>query len=199
MRIKTNADFHAMLSQSQDFLSLVVKSHYSIDQLLNSTLEEALTNAKSVELKRVSFLLKVDFIIGLGILRPALRPVFNAINSIRNIFAHDPYAEVSHESAQKILTTLRSIKPKVLPDDFCEPFRIRNVLETLFAVGFVSLNVAHKNLCVRKAESVVVSQMAVETVTQTVPSSAANISVEEEYRTRLRLYLSDHYPTIRLD
>lgn len=199
MRINTNADFQAMLSQSEDLLSLVVKSHYSIDQLLNSTLEEALPNATSVELKRVSFLLKVDFTIGLGILRPAFRPIYNSINSIRNIFAHDPYAEVSEQSARKFLAALRSIRPRIVPHESCEPFEIRSVLETLFAVGFVNLKVAYEALCVQKAESRIVGQMAVEAVNQTVRPDAENVSIEEEFRIRLRAYLSEQYPTIRFD
>jgi len=193
MHIKTNADFQAMLSQCEDLLSLVVKSHYSIDQLLNSTLEEALPSAASVELKRVAFLLKVDFTIGLGILRPEFRPVYNSINSVRNNFAHDPYAEVSEERARKILAMLSGITPKILPTGFCEPFKIRNVIETLFAIGFINLKVAYEKLCVKKAEAKIVGEMAVETVNGKVRPNAANVSVEEEFRMRLRSYLLEHY------
>jgi len=199
MRIKTTADFQTMLSQCDEFLSLVIKSHHSIDQLLNITLEEALPSATSVELKRVSFLLKVDFTIGLGILRSEFRPIYNSINSVRNAFAHDPYAEVPLENARKILSTLKSIRPKILPDESCDPFEVRNVVETLFAVGFVNLQVAYEALCVRKAESLIVGEMAVETLSKNGRINPTNLSVEEDFRTRLGSYLSEKYPAIKLD
>jgi len=197
MRIKTTEDFQAMLSQCGEFLSLVIKSHHSIDQLLNLTLEEALPRATSVELKRVSFLLKVDFTIGLGILRPEFRPIYNSINSVRNNFAHDPYAEISEDNARKTLSTLKGIRPKILPDEFCNPFEIRNVMETLFAIGFINLQVAYEALCVRKAESLIAGQMLTEALSENGRLNRAHVSAKEDFQIRIGSYLSQNYPGIK--
>lgn len=198
MRIKTAEDFETMLAQCGDFLSLVIKAHHSIDQLLNTTLEESLPNATYVELKRVSFLLKVDFTIGLGILRPEFRPIYNSINSVRNTFAHDPYAEVSQENARKIISTLKSIRPQILPDGSCEPFEVRNVVETILAIGFINLQVAYEALCIRKAESLIAGQMASETLSKNGRPNRKNLSVKEDFQIRLESYLSERYPAIKV-
>lgn len=185
-----------IFDESSDLLSLVVKSHYSIDELLNVLLVEALPNADAVELKRVSFLLKVDFAIGLGMLRPDLRPVFNKINTVRNSFAHNPYSEFSEKDASNTVNILLARDPKIVPDDFGCTSNPRDVLETLFAVGFINLSVAYERFCIRKSESRVANQMAMEVVAIGKRRESDRHSVQEEFEERLRSHLKKHYPGI---
>jgi hypothetical protein len=130
----------------------------------------------------------------MGFLRREIRPIFNSINALRNDFAHDPYYEISDERALKISNILKSTKPKLVPDDFGEPFSIRDITETLFAVGFVNLRVAYERLCVRSAEYIVSGQMAAETLAGTFDRKAP--SVHEEFKVRVRAYMSKSHPSI---
>lgn len=186
-----------VFDESSDLLSLVVKSHYSIDELLNVLLVEALPNADAVELKRVSFLLKVDFAIGLGVLRADLRPVFNKINAVRNSFAHNPYSEFSEKDASNTVNILLARDPKIVPDDFGCTANPRDVLETLFAVAFINLSVAYERFCIWKAESRVANQMAMEVIATGKRRENDRYSVREEFEERLRSHLNKHYPGIK--
>jgi hypothetical protein len=189
--------FTIIYEEESDLLSLVVKAHYSIDELLNIVLLEALPKADAVELKRVSFLLKVDFVIGLGILRSDLRPIFNKINAIRNSFAHNPYWEFSEKDALNTVNILAAPRPKVLPDD-CEcPLDPLKVLKTLLGVGFINLTVAYERYCVGKAKMQVVNQMATEVVANGKRRGRERHSVQEEFEERVRSYLNEHFPGIK--
>jgi len=186
--------FTTVYEEESDLLSLVVKAHYSIDELLNVVIVEALPNADAVELKRISFLLKVDFVIGLGILRSDLRPIFNKINAIRNSFAHNPYWDFSEKDALNTVNILTAPSPKVIPDD-CEcPLDPLKVLKTLLGVGFINLTVAYERYCIGKAKMQVINEMATETVTTGGCRGRGRYSVQEEFEERLRAYLNKHYP-----
>ena len=189
--------FEGLLKDAPDLLSLVVKAHYSTDQLLNVTLLEALPKADAIELERVSFLMKVDFATGLSLLSSDLRPIFNLINTIRNRFAHNPYTEFSVKDSLDARNVLLSRSARIVPDEFKEEQEPREILETLFAVGFVNVVVAHEQLCIRKAESHVANQMAVETLSGARASKSREISVQQRFEKRLALYLEEHHPGIK--
>lgn len=195
--VSRESQFEGLLKDAPDLLSLVVKAHYSIDQLLNIALLEALPKADAIEIERVTFLLKVDFATGLGILRRDLRPVFNLINTIRNRFAHNPYTEFSVKDGLDAKNVLLSRSAPVVPDEFKDEQEPREVLETLFAVGFVNIVVAHERLCIRKAESHVAKQMAVETLSGARASERRELSTQERFERRLKLYLEERHPEIK--
>ncbi|WP_281049991.1 hypothetical protein [Thauera sp. GDN1] len=195
--VSRESQFEGLLKDAPDLLSLVVKAHYSIDQLLNIALLEALPKADAIEIERVAFLLKVDFATGLGILRRDLRPVFNLINTIRNRFAHNPYTEFSVKDGLDAKNVLLSRSAPVVPDEFKDEQEPREVLETLFAVGFVNIVVAHERLCIRKAESHVANQMAVETLSGARASERRELSTQERFERRLKLYLEERHPEIK--
>lgn len=195
--VSKESQFEGLLKDAPDLLSLVVKAHYSIDQLLNVALLEALPKADDIELERVSLLLKVDFATGLGILRADLRPLFNWINNIRNRFAHNPYTEFSVKDAIDAKNVLLSRSAPVVPDKFRDEHGPREVLETLFAVGFVNVVVAHERLCIRKAESHVANQMVVETLSGARASEDRGFSTQERFERRLKLYLEERHPGMK--
>ena len=195
--VSKGSQFEGLLKDAPDLLSLVVKAHYSIDQLLNVALLEALPKADAIELERVSFLLKIDFATGLGLLRSDLRPIFNLINTIRNRFAHNPYTEFSVKDSLDAKNVLLSRSARVVPDEFKDEQEPREVLETLFAVGFVNVVVAHERLCIRKAESHVANQMAVETLSGARALEGRELSIQERFEKRLKLYLEEHHPGIK--
>lgn len=189
--------FKALLEEGSDPLALVVKSHYSIDELLNLVLVEALPNADAVELKRISFLLKVDFVIGLGILRSDLRPVFNKINSIRNSFAHNPYWEFTENDANNTVNILSAPNPKVIPDEYKGKSGLRWVLEMLLGIGFINLKVAYERFCVGKAKAQVINEMVTEVVADGKRRGIDQYSAHEEFEQRLRSHLNQNYPGMK--
>ena len=105
----TIEQFWSILKSPSDTLSLVIKAHHSIEAKVHELLGETLPRASKVELHRVSFLLKVDFLIGLGVLNPSLRHLYELVNTARNRFAHNPYAEFTEEDATKIKNAVRSV------------------------------------------------------------------------------------------
>ncbi len=105
----TIKQFWAILKSPSDTLSLVIKAHHSIEAKIHELLEETLPRANKVELHRVGFLLKVDFLIGLGALNPSRRHLYELVNTVRNRFAHNPYAKFTEEDASKVKNAVRSI------------------------------------------------------------------------------------------
>jgi hypothetical protein len=108
----TREEFWGILRAPSDTLSLVIKAHHSIEARLHEALEERLPRADRIELRRVGFLLKVDFLIALGVLSPQMRHIFELVNVIRNRFAHDPYASFTEDDATKVKSAVRSIDKK---------------------------------------------------------------------------------------
>lgn len=195
-QVDKDKQFERLLNETPDLLSLVIKSHHSIDHLLNLVLLEALPKSDAIELERVSFLLKIDFATGLSLLRPDLRPVFNLINTIRNRFAHNPYSEFSVKDSLNAKNILLSSSTRVVPDEFKDKKEPREILETLFAVGFTNVVVAHEQLCIHKAESHIANQMAIETLSGARSSGDIALSVQERFEKRLKMYLEEHHPGI---
>jgi len=188
-----STQFEGLFRDAPDYLSLVVKSHYSIDQHLILMLQDALPKADALELGRVSFLLKFDFAAGMGLLRSDLRPIFALINTVRNRVAHNPYVEFSPKESTEIKNVLLSRVSPVVPDDFRKVTEARNILETLFAVGFINLEVARERLIVRMAESRITNQMVHEALSNKRPVEEPDLSVRERFEKLLKRYLDEHY------
>lgn len=191
--------FASLLRETPDLLSLIVKAHYSIDGLLDEVLKEALPNADAMEIERVSFLLKTDFLTGLGVLRSDLRPIFNLLNNIRNRFAHNPYAVFSDKDGRDARNILLSREQAVVPEKFRNEENPREILETLFYVGFINVVVAFERLCQYKAEMHVTNQLVDEYLSKVKTPEHDSLSVHERFEVRLRQYLDDRYPGMKRD
>lgn len=197
--VENQQKFNALLDGSPDLLSLVVKSHYSIDKLLDFVVLLRIPKADAIEFRRVAFLLKVDLATGMGLFREDLRPIFNLINTVRNRFAHDPYASFSEKDMQNAKNVLWSRTPMVVPESFKGETDPRTVLETLFAVGFVNAVAAYEIACRHNAEVRITNEMAIETVSNRRQGREAGLSVKDEFRFRLREFMSKHHPEIELE
>lgn len=194
--IENNEKFMALLDGSPDLLSLVVKSHYSIDKVLNSIVLQRIPNADAIEFERVAFLLKVDLATGLGLFRKDVRPIFNLINTIRNRFAHNPYLSFSEQDMQDAKNVILSRNPKVVPESFNSEVAPREILETLFAVGFVIAVAAYEAVCKKNAEAWIANELVRETLSGGRNGKEQGLSVKDEFRFRLREFMSRHYPEI---
>ena len=100
-----------MIEEASDDLSLVVRAHHSIETRIQEALEHELPRERAVELRRVAFLLKVDFLVAFGIFHPKFRPLFEQVNTIRNRFAHDPYATWEANDSAKADSSIKAIDP----------------------------------------------------------------------------------------
>lgn len=100
-----------MMQGASDHLSLIVRAHHSIEARIQEALEHELPRANALELRRVAFLLKVDFLVAMGIFHPKFRALFEQVNSIRNRFAHDPYAMWDSADGAKVKSSIKAIDP----------------------------------------------------------------------------------------
>jgi hypothetical protein len=110
-RAVTTKEFSTMMQGASDYLSLIVRAHHSIEARIQEALEHELPRANALELRRVAFLLKVDFLVAMGIFHPKFRALFEQVNSIRNRFAHDPYAMWDSVDGAKVKSSIKAIDP----------------------------------------------------------------------------------------
>lgn len=189
-------NFFKLLDEENDFLSLVVKSHYSIDKMLDLALFECLPQADALELKRVSMLLKVDFLTALGGLGLGTRKLFELVNSLRNTFAHDPYATFDEKDELKVVRALTCHKPPLVPENFESEVIGDNVIKTLFAVCFLQAWVVFEKSCKRKVSNIVASQLVSEALGEKKKSPPDSMTVQERFAERCKKLMAELYPGI---
>lgn len=189
-------DFRALVESETDLLNLVVKLHHSIDKVLDKALSESLPQANAMELRRVSFLLKVDFLSALQVLSLEVRPYFDFCNSIRNTFAHNPYATFQAKDVVKAKSLLLSFSRPLVPKSFKEEKDNVEVLKTLFAVCFLQVVVSYEKVCKQKVLNLISSEMAHEAATGAGRKFKEGMSVYEEMEHRCIERLSVLYPAI---
>ncbi|WP_454825291.1 hypothetical protein [Pseudomonas veronii] len=188
-------EFFSLIDTEVEYLSLVVKCHYAIDKMLDKALSESLPQASSIELKRISLLLKVDFLTSMGRLGPDTRKIFELANTIRNKFAHDPYADFDTKDSAKAKSVLRSHKPPLVPESFNMESDPKNILKTVFSVCFLQASVAYENTCRRKVSNIVAHQLAEESLRH-VKNAARNTSLQDDYKARCERMLSEIFPGV---
>ena len=183
------------VSNEENTLILIIKCHYSIDKILEIALNEVLPQSDAIELKRVSLLLKVDFLTALGGLNPQTRKLFDIANSIRNKFAHDPFAQITDADTKKTQQALVSHIPPLVPKEFKEENSPSIILRTLFSVCFLQAAVAYENSCKKKIEYEISMEMAKE-FTPANRVRTDRISIMEEFKNRCESLRSVKYPKV---
>lgn len=194
----TNAHFQALLDAEAEPLVLTIKAHHSIDSLLDEALHVRMPHAKELDLRRVSFLLKVDFLVGLGVMRKQLRPLFDKANSVRNRFAHDPHTEIDASDAGKLKQLLLSQRPKVVQPEFAHTDSPLEILRMLFAVCYINLLAAYEDMVRRDVENIVSMQLAHEAVTRGAQQASPKTSVHDEFARRYAAFMERRHPGIAL-
>lgn len=102
-------EFKRLNDSTEEWLALVVQGHYAIDSALNRFLCGVMRNSNALELRRISFLLKVDILCAMGLLGGSERWVFEEVNSIRNKFAHNPYYVVAEKEKLRVCAKVEEI------------------------------------------------------------------------------------------
>lgn len=190
------SEFNNLIQTENDYLPLVVKCHYYIDKMLDKALSESLPQSSSVEFKRISLLLKVDFLTALGGIRPQTRNLFEMANTVRNKFAHDPYAEFEIKDSRKSKGLLCSHSPPLVPESFKQENIDQDILKTLFAVCFIQALTAYKNSCRQKVSNSVAYQLTQEALSPNTRTSRETISVQDDFNARCERMLRELYPGI---
>lgn len=189
-------EFRALIEGETDLLNLVVKLHFSIDKVLDKALFEALPMANAMELKRVSFLLKFDFLSALSVLTTDVRKFFDYCNSIRNTFAHNPYATFQDKDVLKAKSLLLSHSRRLVPKNFKGEKDNVEVLKTIFSVCFLQVVVAYEALCRKKVLDIISSEMTHEAAVGQKRKFQGEMSVHEEFEHRCVERLRLLYPAI---
>lgn len=151
---KTTVEFTQLMNEAPDPLSLVIKGHHSIEQQVQEALSEALPSANKLELRRVAFLLKVDLLIALRVFSNRTRPVFDFVNTIRNRFAHNPYADFDLNDAQRVKSLVLSLDPNYPCDG--DP---KYLLRVLLHVCFDYASRRYQQLVVEKSKAQIMADM----------------------------------------
>jgi hypothetical protein len=170
-------------------LVVVIKGHYLIDRVLNAMLGRLLPKSSYLDLKRLSFILKFDFLSSSHVVPGELRPLADVVNTIRNKFAHDPYFEFSDREIARIKSKLRNIDLQVFPDSFYSEDDYRQVIVTAFAAPYINLSINFDRLIVRQVESLVSARMANEALNGGRSGRESGLSVHEEFQVRVRALL----------
>ncbi|TWC27600.1 MULTISPECIES: hypothetical protein [unclassified Pseudomonas] len=190
------SEFNNLIQTENDYLSLIIKCHYHIDKMLDMALSESLPQSNSIEFKRVSLLLKVDFLTAMGDIKPQTRIIFEMANTIRNKFAHDPYSEFEIKDSKKSKNLLCSHSPSLVPESFKQENIDQNILKTLFTVCFLQALIAYENTCRQKVSNSIAYQLAQEAISPNRRASWETISVKDDFNSRCERMLHELYPGI---
>lgn len=103
----------------KDAMKKTIRVHALIERVLIRHIQKALPHPEAIDLKPLSFLVKVDLAIAFGQLRADVRGSMAAVNSIRNRYAHAPATRLT----AKMTTDLWNTLPVRLQDDLRGVFR----------------------------------------------------------------------------
>ena len=81
--IPCNAEFLSVVNGS-DLLSVIVRGHQFVETAVNAMISEALPAPHEVEIGRLTFGLKVDLAASLRLIQAESRPLYMAVNRLRN-------------------------------------------------------------------------------------------------------------------
>ena len=130
-------------------LQLIIRGTSLIERILNVAVSEALPNQHVIELSRMSFQLRIDLAIGLGVLPADTRSTYIKLYKIRSRFAHSPVIRFTKRDARDFLNAMtpriRDVvhtwdKQSEIPKD---PLQ---VLREAIAVLFIGLEQAVKQM-----------------------------------------------------
>ena len=116
---------------------MVIRAHGEIETALRVAIVEALIEPHELELERLSFPLKLDLAIALGVVRNSVRPLFLRLNKTRNEFAHDPRAEFTEKDARDLVNVLSEGYRDGLKTDLDNAKTPKEILRIVFVVAFL--------------------------------------------------------------
>lgn len=140
----------AEVLSTSDLTARIIKSHLTLELVINCLLSEVIVTDHKLELKKISFALKLDLCFSLIPMDKELKHLLHKINKIRNNFAHNHDAVFGEKEASDLLNAASPA--------FREGFNcfknIKTPLEkwhACFYSSFILLNMAFSSLADYKA------------------------------------------------
>ena len=106
-KLPSDKDFLDIINVS-DQLSVAIRGHQLLEMILNIAINESLSIPHALEVRKLSFILKIDLGIALGLIPHGMRGGFAKINEFRNRFAHDPAAKITEKESKDFYNSLPS-------------------------------------------------------------------------------------------
>jgi hypothetical protein len=147
----TNEQFIAILN-APDLAVLSIRGHVAIESALSDVIQQALPDPHHLEVKRLSFPLKVDLAVALKSLHKDSRPLFIKLNTIRNSFAHQATADLDEALAGDLKNSMSELHRKIVGDHFDTAKEPRLILRVATAAAFYEACMADEHLVHKKLE-----------------------------------------------
>lgn len=109
----TTDELVAIVDANDDAVASI-RGQVAIEDALSEVFAHALPSADELELERVSFALKVDLAIALGVLHSSSRALFMKLHAVRNRFAHKATAVLEAKDFSEIRNSMSDFHRKML-------------------------------------------------------------------------------------
>jgi hypothetical protein len=96
-----------------NYLTLVLRAHHGLDELINRGFE-LFTGMPTNNLARQPFAAKLDIAETLRLIPKSSVPLFRSFNTIRNRFAHNPFASFTAKDARDMANLLSPVQRAVI-------------------------------------------------------------------------------------
>jgi hypothetical protein len=103
--MQEDAGFVLAIASDDDFMA-VVRTHTYIDALLDDLLRTEIVPGRSLP-RNMSFTIRYELCVALGLLESDLIPTLQILSEIRNDFAHKPDFVIDRKKIDKLVTTIK--------------------------------------------------------------------------------------------
>ena len=141
--------FQGIIS-SKDVVVISIRGHIAIESALSEVISKGLPESHQLEVKKLSFPLKVDLAVALKGLANESRPLFMKLNSIRNNFAHQYAAELDTKSIKELKSCMSSHQRAIVGHHFDDSATARYALIMATTAAFYEANAASERLLNKK-------------------------------------------------
>jgi hypothetical protein len=148
----------ATLFELTDLVSRIIKSHLVLELILDAILKELVLTDQKLEIKRLSFALKLDLCYTLvPPMDTEIKPLLLKINKVRNDFAHNHDAKFGESEAVALLNIVPIECRKTLKcfKNITTPIQIWHAC---FYCSYITLNIAFSQLAEYKASQQVLNK-----------------------------------------
>lgn len=87
---------------NEDTRTALIRAHAYVDSSLRHLIRECLPEPRALDIERISFALKVQLAIALGIVPTDFEPPLKKLNSLRNKIAHQVKADITDTDAKNL-------------------------------------------------------------------------------------------------
>jgi hypothetical protein len=131
--LPTEDEVHALVKTGDVFRYAIV-GFSAIEAAFEELIVESLVTSHRLELRRISFELKVDFAIGLGVFPAQSKPLLTKLSKIRNYYAHEFSAQAEYCSPAELKSCFSAAQRSLAGDYYAGAETFREAMR----VGFIS-------------------------------------------------------------